>query len=206
MIESIIQLDKSLFYFINVTLSNPVTDFIMPIITNGKYWLPVYIALFIYLIFFNHIKNQEYINRNNNYNFFKNLIIYNKLGIAIAIILALSAILADQISANLIKDIVGRLRPCKELENINLLVNCGAGKSFPSAHATNNFAAAVTLSYFFRKYIYIFITIATLVALSRVFVGVHYPVDITAGAILGTLISFSLIFIFNKFIKNKIIK
>lgn len=206
MIESIIQLDKSLFYFINVTLSNPVTDFLMPIITNGRYWLPVYIALFIYLIFFNHIKNQEYINRNNNYNFFKNLIIYNKLGIAIAIILALSAILADQISANLIKDIVGRLRPCKELENINLLVNCGAGKSFPSAHATNNFAAAVTLSYFFRKYIYIFITIAALVALSRVFVGVHYPVDITAGAILGTLISFSLIIIFNKFIKNKIIK
>lgn len=206
MIESIIQFDKSLFYFINVTLSNPVTDFLMPIITNGRYWLPVYIALFIYLLFFNHIKNQEYINRNNNYNFFKNLIIFNKLGIAIAIILALSAILADQISANLIKDIVGRLRPCKELENINLLVNCGAGKSFPSAHATNNFAAAVTLSYFFRKYIYIFITIAALVALSRVFVGVHYPVDITAGAILGTLISFSLIIIFNKFIKNKIIK
>lgn len=206
MIEKIIEIDKNLFYFINVTLSNQVTDFIMPIITNGRLWAPVYVALFIYLIFFYHINDAEYKNRVNKENYFKEIFKYNRLGISIAVILGLSAILADQISANLIKDIVGRLRPCKELENINLLINCGSGKSFPSAHATNNFAAAVTLIYFFKKYKYIFLTIAVLVALSRVFVGVHYPLDITAGAILGTSISLSLIYLFNKLIKNKIIK
>lgn len=206
MIEKIIEIDKTLFYFINVTLSNQVTDFIMPIITNGRLWAPIYVALFIYLIFFYHFNTAEYKNRINKENFFKEILKFNRLGLSIAVILGLSAILADQISANLIKDLVGRLRPCKELENINLLINCGSGKSFPSAHATNNFAAAITLSYFFRKYIFIFMSIAILVALSRVFVGVHYPIDITAGAILGTLISLTLIFIFNKLIRNKIIK
>jgi undecaprenyl-diphosphatase len=66
------------------------------------------------------------------------------------------------------------------------LVGCGPGKSFPSSHATNNFALATILTYYFRKYRYWFYSIAALVAFSRVYVGVHYPIDISAGAILGT--------------------
>lgn len=204
MLDLIINFDKDLFYFLNSTIANPVFDTIMPIITKGRYWMPIYILLFLYLIFFNHLKilKNEGIKLNSNY--FKNLIKYNKVGFAIAILLALSVILADQISANFIKDIVGRLRPCRELDNINLLVHCGSGKSFPSAHATNNFAAAVILSHFFSKNRYYFFSIATIVALSRVFVGVHYPIDITAGAILGVAISSTLLFIFNKFVINRL--
>lgn len=204
MLDLIINFDKDLFYFLNSTIANPVFDTIMPIITKGRYWMPIYILLFLYLIFFNHLKilKNEGIKLNSNY--FKNLIKYNKVGFAIAILLALSVILADQISANFIKDIVGRLRPCRELDNINLLVHCGSGKSFPSAHATNNFAAAVILSHFFHKNRYYFFSIATIVALSRVFVGVHYPIDITAGAILGVALSSTLLFIFNKFIIDRL--
>ena len=117
MLESIINFDKELFYFLNSTLANPVFDAIMPIVTKGRYWMPIYIFLFLYLIFFNHLKilKNEGIKLNSNY--FKNLIKFNKIGFAIAILLAVAVILADQISANFIKDIVGRLRPCKELEN-----------------------------------------------------------------------------------------
>lgn len=204
MLEIVVAFDKEIFYFINTQLANPLFDAIMPIITKGRVWLPVYIGLFLYLIFFNHLKILKQNNIKLNSNYFKNLIKYNKLGFSIAILLAVAVILADQISANLIKDIVGRLRPCRELENINLLVHCGSGKSFPSAHATNNFAAALILSHFFSKNKYYFYSIATIVALSRVFVGVHYPIDITAGAILGILISTFLLFVFNRFIKEKI--
>lgn len=203
MIESIVNLDKQVFYLINIGLSNPVTDFIMPIITNGKVWLPIYLSLFVYLIFFNHLKTQEYLNRNNQLNYFKNLLKYNKNGLIIAGLVALSAILADQISAHLIKDLVGRHRPCQELQNIHLLISCGSGKSFPSSHATNNFAAAVILSHFFKKNKLIFFSISSLVAISRVFVGVHYPIDILAGAILGSLISITLLYVYKKVEKSK---
>lgn len=203
MIENIVNLDTKIFYFINVGLSNPITDFLMPIITNGKLWAPIYIFLFVYLIFLSHLKSDAYLQRDSS-NYFKNIIIYNKSGIAIALLLAIAVILADQISANFIKNSVGRLRPCHSLDNINLLISCGSGKSFPSAHATNNFAAAVLLSHFYKKYKYIFFSLATLVAFSRVFVGVHYPFDILVGAILGSIISCVLIFVFNKFIKHKL--
>jgi undecaprenyl-diphosphatase len=79
-------------------------------------------------------------------------------------------------------------------------VHCGAGKSFPSSHASNNFFAATALSSYFPRGKYFFYTIATLIALSRVFVGVHYPIDITTGAILGTMIG---IFISKIFLRLK---
>lgn len=205
MIENIIYIDTKIFYFLNQTISNPVFDFLMPIVTNGKVWLPIYLSLFIYLIFFNHIPNIKKSGIKKPFlNYFSNLIKYNKKGFIIALMLAIAVVLADQISANLIKDFVGRVRPCHELENINLLVNCGSGKSFPSAHATNNFAAAVILSNFYKKNKIIFYTIATIVALSRVFVGVHYPVDITSGALLGSIIALSLIYVYNKLISKRI--
>ncbi|OGU55821.1 MAG: hypothetical protein A2X64_11295 [Ignavibacteria bacterium GWF2_33_9] len=163
--EFILTLDKSLFYFINSFLSNSFFDWLMPIVTSQKNWNPIYIFLILFLI-----------------------IKYKKNGLIISILLILSVGLTNLIGDE-IKHLVGRLRPCRSLENLHLLVKCGPGKSFPSLHAANNFAMAVILSYFFRKNSWIFFSLASLVALSRVFVGVHFPVDIIAGAILGSLIS-----------------
>lgn len=177
--ETLLNIDKQLFLFVNQTLSNDFFDLIMPFITDKKNWIFIYIIGFIYLLF----KHK-----------WKGLIIISTLLIGVLI--------ADQVSANLIKDWVGRLRPCHDLDNVNLLVNCGSGKSFPSAHATNNFFAAFTLSHFFKKQTHIFYIIAFLVAISRVFVGVHYPLDITAGALLGILIGFLLTTILRLFYKK----
>lgn len=189
--EQLLQLDKKLFIFINQGLANPITDFIMPILTNGKNWMPVYIGIFIYLIFV-----YQKSTKHNNYSYFE-AFVSNKKGLIIALVLALGVILSDQISATFIKEWVGRLRPCKTMD-VNLLVNCGSGKSFPSAHATNNFLAASILSFYFRKWRYLFYLIAGLIALSRVFVGVHYPIDITVGGILGFTIGSILIFFARK--------
>lgn len=165
--DFITNIDKQFFYFLNVTLANPVTDFLMPILTNQHNWLPIYIALFIFIA-----------------------IKYKKVGLYILFAIFLSVSLGDYINSSIIKEIVGRLRPCATLTDINLLVSCGPGKSFMSSHSVNNFAMAYVLSFYFKSNKWIFYTLATMVAYSRIAVGVHYPLDVICGALLGTLFGF----------------
>jgi undecaprenyl-diphosphatase len=58
--------------------------------------------------------------------------------------------------------------------------------SFPSSHAVNNFAIATMFAWYYRRWRYWFYAWAAVVALSRVFVGVHYPSDVAGGALIGT--------------------
>ncbi len=167
--------DKWLFYAINRGWSNPITDFLMPVITNIKSWLPVIVAALAYAFY----KDKR-----------KAVILIFAMAIMIAI--------SDQTSSNLVKGLVGRLRPCRELGGVHLLTGCGPGKSFPSSHAANCFAAATLLTYFYRKQRVTFYSIASLIALSRVFVGVHYPFDIICGAFLGTALALGFIYVLKK--------
>lgn len=94
--------------------------------------------------------------------------------------------LADSISHYLIKAHVMRVRP-QELLGVSLKTFPHAGWSFPSNHAANNMALAVILSAFFPRFRLGFLLWALLIAWSRVYVGVHYPGDVVAGAALGGL-------------------
>ncbi|MEW6110220.1 MAG: glycosyltransferase family 39 protein [Nitrospirota bacterium] len=107
-----------------------------------------------------------------------------------------SVALADG-SGHVLKDIFERQRPCNTLENINLLVGCGRSFSMPSNHASNAFAFAMTF-WFLRKNMasYILIFFASLVGLSRVYVGVHYPFDVLAGAFLGICSSCASVYLY----------
>ncbi len=98
-------------------------------------------------------------------------------------------------SANILKHLFERQRPCQALENVRLLVGCGGSFSFPSNHAVNAFAIAATFSHFFRKTAVPMFFIAVLVALSRIYVGVHYPSDVIAGAVGGGIIAGIVIFL-----------
>ena len=173
-LEYFVSIDISLFRLINSTLQNPVCDFLMPIVTNERNWLPVYIALFIWLIW----KGA-------------------KKGRTVALLLAVTIIVSDQANSFWIKEFFGRLRPCHSLPGVHLLVGCGLGKSFPSSHAVNNFAAATILSYFYRKQKWVFLTIASVVSFSRIYVGVHYPADVFGGSIFGVCLVLLIIFIYN---------
>lgn len=175
MLDYLINIDIALFYFVNSTLSNSVFDKLMPFITNHNHWILLYILVITTLIWKG-----------------------GKNGRICVLLLIIVITLSDQISSSLIKEAVGRIRPCHVLNNINLLVPCGGGKSFPSSHAVNNFAAALTLSFFYREFRVIFFSIAALMAFSRVYVGVHYPFDVLAGAALGLIISFGVVLLFKR--------
>jgi undecaprenyl-diphosphatase len=176
-------IDEKLFYFINGTLANPVFDKIMPIITNGDSWIIFLFVMWFYIV----IKG-------------------GRKGRTLAIIIFLCVALSDQTS-NLIKEYFGRIRPCHTLPDVHLLIGCGSGKSFPSSHAVNNFAAAVLISHFYPHLKYLIFSGAFIVAISRTFVGVHYPLDVLGGIIIGTLLGLFIVFLWelvNK--KFKILK
>ncbi len=167
MLESLAAIDRLVFLFINVHLANPGTDVIMPLITSDTFLRILYGAGIAVLLWRGDKKARWYVL------------------VSLVVLLA-----TDQLASNLLKGIFARPRPCHVLFAVHLLVNCGAGYSMPSSHAANVFGQAVLFSLLFRQLRWYLFSFAALVALSRVFVGVHYPSDILVGAILGAIIGY----------------
>ncbi|GAB5465665.1 MAG: phosphatase PAP2 family protein [Candidatus Kapaibacteriales bacterium] len=165
--DAIQDIDEFLFRLVNEDFSSEFLDVVMPMITHVEFWLPFYIIGVIAMA-----------------------VQMGWRSLWVVLFLVAIVAVADQVSAGLIKDWVGRARPCHIFSDINLLVKCGVGKSFPSAHATNNFAAAMFLTKVFPRKWALWFFIAGMVALSRVYIGVHYPIDIFSGAVLGVLIGY----------------
>jgi len=116
------------------------------------------------------------------------------------VVCAVLAIVASDQASNLVKHFVHRLRPCAVGEARLLVAHCSDTFSFTSNHAANHFAIAVFLSLVFsrvRWFPYVLIIWASFIALSQVYVGLHYPADIVGGALLGTLIGWVAFLIFN---------
>lgn len=175
-------LDKSLFFFINTTLANPVTDHFMPFVTEDLHLKIFYAACIIGILW----------KGDNRLRF---AVIFS--GVCIAF--------SDQLSSHLLKPIFERPRPCHVFD-VHLLVGCGGGKSMPSSHAANLFGQAVFfLMVASRSAKYLF-PLAVIVALSRVFVGVHYPFDILVGAMVGVVSGLAAFGLFNvswKYLQNR---
>jgi len=171
--EWLITIDQQLFYFINQAGQNWLFDLLMPTIRNKLTWVPLYILLLVVIA------------KKHKYRTFVFLIV-----------IAITILLSDQISSELIKKTVERLRPCRDssLDGVRTLVHCGGGFSFTSSHATNHFAVAMQLFLLFRKEwsSYAFIALfawATLICYGQVYVGVHFPLDVIAGGCLGCIIA-----------------
>jgi len=113
-------------------------------------------------------------------------------------IITLSMASADLVSVRIIKPLVGRVRPCRALQNVEAPAGCGPGQSFPSAHATNAFALATSAGLLMPSTWYWLMPVAVGVAWSRVSLGVHYPSDILAGALLGAALAFLIRWLLSK--------
>jgi undecaprenyl-diphosphatase len=169
MYDFLYNIDLLIFTFLNQSISNPLFDKFFPFITNVKNWYIAFVVLW-------------------SIAFLKGGRIGKISAIGAVILLAIS----DQVSSHMLKPFFERVRPCNVIENVRLLVNCTHSYSMPSSHAVNNFAVAVFFSKLFPKFKIILFTVATLVALSRPIVGVHYFSDILIGAIIGSLIGYFL--------------
>ena len=95
------------------------------------------------------------------------------------------SVLAGAAASGLIKDVVDRLRPVFADPGVTALVTTPETPSFPSGHATTAFAAAAAVGAFHPRLRWPLYGVALLVATSRVYLGVHYGLDVLAGALLG---------------------
>ena len=174
--------DTDLFLILNGA-HNSFWDFIMFWASDKFIWIPVY-ALFLFLLW------RKY---------------YSKIWIVI-LFAALLIFLSDQISVHLFKDVFQRFRPCNDpaLDGMVHLVNgkCGGSFGFYSSHASNIFAIAVfVISLLGKKNPWMILLIliwAGLIAYSRIYLGVHYPGDVIAGAMVGSLLGWMVA----RFLKN----
>jgi undecaprenyl-diphosphatase len=184
MIEFLYSLDVAVFHFINVTLANPVGDFLWPLITDYDKMLPVRLLLLAVWVLL--------------------IVRGGARGRTAAFLLVPVLFCADKLSSSILKELVSRPRPCHDIggvpivQGIHMLVDCGSGRSFPSSHAVNNFAVATLFSTYFRRWRWWFFGWASLVALSRPAVGVHYPSDILGGAAIGVCVALAVIFLWTE--------
>ena len=175
MLEKILDLDSYLFLYLN-NLGSQYYDNFWIFLSRTEANVMVYMVILIAYIY--SINNKK-----------RTKILFHLI-IAIAILITIS----DQTS-NLFKDSFQRLRPCyNELISDSLRLvkdSCGGRYGFFSAHASNSFSLAIFFGLLLRSsnklLILLFAIYAFLISYSRIYLGVHYPIDILVGTIFGTI-------------------
>ena len=164
--ENLLMLDGNILLFIQEFIRNPFLDPIVIFITSlgdgGMIWILATIALLI-----------------------------PKKTRRIGWMSALALLGSLLINNTLIKNLVARPRPFTVLPELNILIPTPGEFSFPSGHTSSSFAAAAVFYRHLPKKLGVpAVILAALIGLSRLYVGVHYPTDVLAGALMGIALSY----------------
>lgn len=158
------EFELPILWWIREHLTNPFLDTVMPYITSlarhGEFW----ILLALILICFKKTR---------------------KAGVAMGIAMALGFLIGN-IG---LKNIIARTRPYDMVE-VEVLVKHLSDFSFPSGHTLVSFNAAIALHHYHRRWGVVALVLATVIALSRLYLFVHYPTDVLAGLLLAVGIAF----------------
>ena len=184
-------MDQQILFLINHTWAHPVLDRVMAVLSSLDFWWPFLIAAGLIAVILGS---------------FRMRMMLLTAGLAIA--------MTDALVVRTLKEVVGRPRPHEMLEGVRTLdlaaveprflavtmpmkeeysvarIRPPRGKSFPSAHAANNFAVAAVCAVFFWRWGWLLFLPAVLVSYSRVYVGSHWPLDILVSCLLGLGVGF----------------
>ena len=183
LLTRIVNFDRWLFRKINSDWTNPFLDNVFPLWREAITWAPLYLFILILVITNFGSKIWPWI-----------------------LFAVITLVLTDQVSSHVLKPLLHRPRPCHDPLLANhlrlLLNNCSGSFSFTSSHATNHFGFAFfiyyTLRSYFGKWSYLFFFWAATISYGQVYIGIHYPIDVAGGALLGTGIGCFTAFVFNK--------
>lgn len=179
MITFINNLDKIILFFIHNNFHFPVLDKVMILATfagdKGLIWILISILLLI-----------------------------NKKTRVIGIMSLGALILSAFLGEGLLKHIVQRQRPYADFTWVHLLIDKSTKYSFPSGHTSSSFAAAFILSKYLKRFSLVFWILAFLIAFSRLYLFMHYPIDVIGGIVLGLICGKTISCICEHIIKGKI--
>lgn len=168
MAEFVQGFDESILFFIQENLKNPVLDRIMVFATklgnSGFLW--IFIAFLL-------LSQKR----------------YQRCGIPLICALSLTMFLSDDI----LKPLVGRIRPSDKFLNILPIIGRPHTASFPSGHTAVAFASAAVIFHYYRAAGILAYLTAALIAYSRLYLFVHYPTDILGGILLGSAVSYMIV-------------
>lgn len=162
------------FHLFNSVIKNPFLDIVMPPITIlGDRKFAFLLCLLSWIIWRK-----------------------DKKRLAAILVISLSLTVA---SVDLLKYFTNRLRPQEVLNGIFVMGQVGAGFSFPSAHAAAAFVLASVFSSAYKKLAIALFILATLVGVSRIYLGLHYPSDVIIGAAIGMAVTYVVSKMLDKF-------
>ena len=166
MLDALLGWDERIFRLLNGNLLNPILDRLLRFATDaGNFTLPFVVAAIV-IVSVGRVR-----------------------GLRFLVLAVVSVVVADAIGTHILKYSCLRARPCIALGDVRLLVGCTNLPSFPSNHAVNASVLATLTSLYMPRLWLPAMALTFLVGYSRVYVGVHYPLDVLAGSVLGIVVA-----------------